>query len=792
MVNDMKENVFKNKKFWLGLVIALIVAMGISFHINLKKKSAALAILEKASNLTMTQTRPKWVKYLPQVVIKYLEPTFPVQADYTLEEAISVLNEPEVKDKKTLSLTETCNLLKDLSNIAVLNVDCSRQPEIDHVEYIDSLLEISSLKEVKIIGDRLKIRDPHSLTKLRKFSIECTDISESIFEIISQNKYLEKLMIRTKAFISGENLQKLSSLTYMKTLDLDGLKCSEEDLSFVKNMSQLETINLTSYKEQIINSWGEGGLKLPGGFHVEKALRFFENNKNISKIGAIIKLTPENLNLLIKSNLYPTAYYRFPKKIDDDYLINLGAFLGKFKADQKSVVKGLMKILSLNGQKEVTDLSIPFLKKFKPAYLDLRGTSINKVRDLPLDSCSSFWLPENSNITEAIPNITNKDYDIIDIRGSKINDFDLAQILKQARPKTFYMDGSGLTGKSIDNVMDYFNERPKGISKVSFGNWQVPDKRRLEFLDRVHQWGMSVVYSSHLTPDLILQNWHLHKTKIIDHDRQGNLKDLHEIFPNVKTLVLRGLPLSETEWSSLKQLKNFDSLYLDSSHDGVALNKSKILEKVENFDIKNSMSSPVKLLNNIAKCRVFLKQGEHLKDMIDLSEGAPENLVIDGNGLIDFAIFKGAKNLKFLTIGPDIEVKGNVEDLGSLQSLKCLSTFSLETLQSIPNLKSIKMLLLNCEKLDSETFSKWTGLDELQVLDLSAASLEEKDLVNLKNFKALRVLNLPSHEKITAGAIKYLEGNSSLQKLNIIGTSIIPKDLDGKYSMPGHWDFEMF
>ena len=792
MVSEMKENVLKNKKFWLGLVLALFAALGISFHINLKKKSAALAILEKASNLTMTQTKPRWVKYLPNVVVKYLEPTFPIQADYTLEDTLSILEEPVKKDKRALSLTETCNLLKELSNIAILNVDCSRQPEIDHVEYIDSLLEIRSLKEVKIIGDRLKIAHPHSLTKLRKFSIECTDISESIFEIISHNKNLEKLMIRTKAFITGENLSKLSSLSYMKTLDLDGLKCSEEDLAFVKGMTRLETINLTSYKEQIINSWGEGGLKLPGGFHVEKALRFFGKHKNISKIGAIIKLTPENLKLLIQNDLYPTAYYRFPEKINDDYLINLGDFLSKFKAAQEPVVKGLMKILDLNGQKEVTDLSIPFLKKFKPAHLDLRGTSITKVRDLPLDSSSSFWLPKNSNVSEAIPNITNKDYDIIDIRGSKINDFDLAQIFKQARPKIFYMDGQGLTEKSIDNVMDYFNERPKGISKISFGNWQVPDSRRLEFLDRVHQWGMSVVYSSHLTPDLILQNWHIHKTKIIDHDREGNLKDMHKIFPKVKTLVLRGLPLSEKEWSSLHQLTDFDSLYLESPHDGEALNKSKILQKVENFDIKNSMHSPVKLTDNIAKCRVFLKTGENLKDMIDLSEGAPENLVVDGKGKIDFSVFKGAKNLKFLTIGPDIEVSGEIEELEALESLKCLSSFSKETLDSIPNLKKIKMLLLNCEKLDSETFSSWNGLDDLQVLDLSAANLQEKDLENLKNFKSLRVLNLPSHEEITAGTIKFLEHNKKLQKLNIIGTSIVPKDLDDKYSMPGHWDFEMF
>ena len=788
----MKENVFVSKKFWFGLLVSLIAILAVSFHLNLKKKASALVILEKASNLSLTQTTPSWVKYLPKAVVKYLEPTFPIQADYTLEDTISILDVPEDKDKKSLSLNESCLLLNDLGNVTVLNVDCSRQPEIDHVEYIDSLLEITSLKEVSLIGDRLKIKKMHSLPKLRKFNVECTDISESIFEILSDSSHLEKIMIRTKAFISGENLQKLASLESIKQLDLDGLKCSEEDLSFLSKMTQLEILNLTSYKEQIINSWGEGGLKLPGGFEMEKSLRFLKNHKKISKIGAIIKLTPENLAILNQNQIYPIAYYRFPEKLNDEYLSSLGDFLGKFNASQKTVVSGLMKILNLKNQKDITDNSIPFLKRFKPAILDLRGTSVTKVRELPLDSCTSFWLPENSNIAEAVPNITGKEYDLIDIRGSKITDFELAQIFKQARPKVFYMDGENLSEKSIANVMDYFNERPKGISKISFGNWQIPAARRLEFLDRVHQWGMSVVYSSHLIADLILQNWHIHKTKIIDHDREGHLKDIEKIFPSVKTLVLRGLPLSETEWSSLNKLKDFDSLYLESPNDGQAMNNSKILSKIENFDIKNSMLSPIKLMSNIERCRVFLKQNEDLASIIDLSEGAPESLVVDGKGTLNLAMFNGAKNLKVLTIGPDIKISGEMPSETALQSLKCLSSLPVDSLASVSNLANIKMLLLNCEQLDSETFSKWEGMSQLQVLDLSAANLKEEDLVHVKNFTSLRVLNLPSHEKITAGAISLLKDNKELSKLNIIGTSIVPTDLDGKYSMPGHWDFELF
>ena len=787
----MKENIFKNKKVWLSIAILSVILLGVSFHLNIKKKSSALAVLKKASNLTLTQYAPRWIRYVPKIAVSYLEPTFSVQADYTLEDAISILDLPEEKDKQSLSLNETCRLLKNLGNVEVLNVDCSRQPEIDHVEYIDSLLEIESLREISIIGDRLKLKNEHTLSNLRKFSLECTDVSDSIFKVISSSKYMQHLVVRTKAFITGNNLQHLKNFTYLKTLDLDGLKCKEEELAVIENMLRLETLNLTSYKQQIVSSWGEGGLKLPGGFRIDKSLRYLKNSPKISRIGAIVNLNEENLQFLNKNKLHPTAYYRFPQVIDDNYLKSLGTFLNRFNAAQDSVVKGMMRNLNLKDQKNVTDKSIPFLKKFKPPILDLRGTSITKMRDLPLDTCMSFWLPENSNISDAIPNITNKEYDTIDLRGSKITDYDLAKIFKQVRPKTFYMDGKNLTEKSIDNAMDYFNERPKGISKISFGNWDIPQKRRLEFLDRVHQWGMAVVYSSHLTPDLILLNWHLHKSKTVIHDRVGNLKELDKIFPKLKTLVLRGLPLSEEEWRSLHKLTDFDSLYIESPHDGEAMNKSQVLRKVENFDIKGSMKSPVMLTDNIDKCRVILQNGEKLENLISLTSGSPKNLVIDGKGSLDFKIFIGAKNLKTLTIGPEVNVSGIIEGLDNIESLKCLSSVSKETLSSAAKLEKIKLLLLNCEQLDAKTFTQWSNITSLEVLDLSASNLQEKDLDPLKSFKALRVLNLPSHEGISAGVLDILKENKDLYKLNIFGTSIVPEDLKDKYSMPGHWDFEL-
>ena len=791
MVNEMKENALYNKKIWLCAALLTVIAIAVSFHLNVKKKSAALAALRTASNLTLTQTPPKWIRYIPKFAVSYLEPTFSVQADFTLEDAVSILDIPEDKNKKAISLNESCRLLNDLGNVEVLNVDCSRQPEIDHVEYIDSLLEIDSLREISIIGDRLKLKKVHTLPKLRKFSLECTDVSSAVFQSISNSSKLERLIVRTKAFINEDCLTHFKNFKALKTLDLDGLKCSEEALSFIENMKSLETLNLSSFKQQIVSSWGEGGLKLPGSFKLNKSLSYLKNNAQIAKIGAIVVLDRENLSFLNKHKLHPTAYYQFPKVIDDAYLLSLGEFLSRFNAAQDSVVSGIIKNLELYGQKNVSDKSIPFLKKFKPPYLDLRGTSITKMRDLPLDTAMSFRLPENSNISEAIPNITNKEYDTIDLRGSKITDFDLAKILKQVRPKIFYMDGENLTEKSIDNAMDYFNERPKGISKISFGNWDIPQKRRLEFLDRVHQWGMAVVYSSHLTPDLILLNWHLHKSKTVIHDRRGNLNSLDKIFPNLKTLVLRGLPLSEDEWSSLHRLKNFDSLYIESPHDGQAMNKSKILTKIENFDIKGSMLSAVKLTDNIEKCRVILQNGEKLENVIDLSSGSPDSLVIDGDGSLNFNIFKDAKNLKSLSIGPEIQIHGEISGLEQLESLKCLSRVSKETLNSASSLKKIKLLLLNCELLDSETFSKWTGLSSLEVLDLAASDLKLKDLRPLQAFKKLKVLNLPAHEGITADVLALLQENKVLYKLNIFGTSIVPKDLDNRYSMPGHWDFEL-
>ena len=106
--------------------------------------------------------------------------------------------------------------MKELGIVHILNVDCSRQPEIDHVEYIASLLAIETLEELKIIGDRLKVQSDHSLNGIRKLSIECTDISSKIFDALSKSKQLEYLLVSTKAFITGRDLSKLKNLKKLK------------------------------------------------------------------------------------------------------------------------------------------------------------------------------------------------------------------------------------------------------------------------------------------------------------------------------------------------------------------------------------------------------------------------------------------------------------------------------------------------------------------------------------------------------------------------------------------------
>ena len=114
-----------------------------------------------------------------------------------------------------------------------------------------------------------------------------------------------------------------------------------------------------------------------------------------------------------------------------------------------------------------------------------------------------------------------------------------------------------------------------------------------------------------------------------------------------------------------------------------------------------------------------------------------------------------------------------------------------DSLRSMGNAKNVKILLLNCETLTSESFTSWTEFKNLQVLDLSASNLQEADLKHLQNFPSLRVLNLPAHQKITADVIPVLQKNPQLFKLNIIGTSILPKDLGDKYTRPGHWDYDL-
>jgi hypothetical protein len=352
-----------------------------------------------------------------------------------------------------------------------------------------------------------------------------------------------------------------------------------------------------------------------------------------------------------------------------------------------------------------------------------------------------------------------------------------------------YLSGD-YTANAVDLVMEAFAKHPKKIMKVSFGDWNIPETHRKKFLKRVNQWGMSVVYTSHLAEGFKMPDWHTQRSRKVIHDKKGNLKYIARSFPMLKSINLKGHIATLQEWQSLNTLTRFDSLYLESAQSGDALNKSGVLNKLENLIIKQTPSSPLKIPTNITSLRVHL-DNTSLVDYIDCSVGGPENLKITGKGIFNPADLKGATNLKSLIIDQGIQVQGHFPELVNLRKLQIADHTDNNALKSLANLAHLEIISVNCLALDSETFKKWANLKNLRVLNLTSANLDDEDMKVLTSLAKLKALELPASERITTKTLEVLYKIPKLERVKFIGTSIYSEDLKKEYSPLGSWDYEM-
>jgi hypothetical protein len=791
----MFNKILKRKSFWLVLVISAISLCFVLLHFHLQKRAVALEVLKESSNVSVKSIPPAWVAKVPASWAEYMKPSFPLEVSFSTsdEDDFSLLMD-DIKQNK-LEFSQFINLLKQINNIKSLSVTVQESVRLD------ALLELDSLESITIIANRLRFNKVHSIPNLNSIEIRCTDISENFYKTIGNSRGLKVLKISTSDFITAENLKELGSLSNLKIFQLNGIKCQEEDLSFMKNINSLESLalmknekllDLTNYSDVTHDGFlAVSGLALSGVFAMNSSLRFLNNLGSIKEMEQVIILSPENLRLLSSYDKVPTAYYRFSTQIDDEYLRLLEIFANKLSAEQSHVLRGLLNQLNLENQSGVTDKSVAFLKKYRVPHLNLHGTGITRLKELALDYCNTIRFPASGDLNGALELLTAKEYEVLDFSKIKLTEEQLEQILTQTHPKLIYLSGNHFTEKTIDTVMNAFEKQPKAIMKVCFSDMEIPASHKKKFLNRVHQWGMSVVYSSHIDKEFSLEDWHLQTKRTIVHDKVGNLKDLPEVFPRLKTITLKGKSATEEEWSSLKKLPLFDSLYLESSQSGTALNKSGIIKKLENFDIKNGLSSPVEFVNSVKKTKIRLNNNS-LKDIASFSNGSPGHLVIEGTGILNLDIFQGAQNIKELYIGIDIIVKGGFPKLTGLKLLKINSPLSSKSLKSINQLKNLSILSVEGTNMNKEILTDWaTNLNTLKSLDLSTASLGNKELIPLAEFKSLQVLDLPSTEKVTPEILKTLLKSSTLLKLNFLGTAIYSEHVKKEYGQPGTWDYEL-
>ncbi|MCM8533311.1 MAG: hypothetical protein NE330_19235 [Lentisphaeraceae bacterium] len=757
---------------------------------GIQKRSNALEHLSKASNVNVSHLPPKWYTKLPNQLQRFLKSSFPVDIDFSFEESVDlILGDKE--EKESIDAQKLILIIKDLENINKLSLNLTNNTETESLTPLDFIFKSNlSPKVLHIHGERLILNDEYrNFTDTQELNISGSDIAPSIFKSIRHMNSIKKLTLRTSTFFGPLHLNFLEGLNNLEHLSLEDVFATPEQLSFLIAMKKLEFLNLGTPTKTLLREGNAEGQMLSKYYDLSNALSLITNKKFFKAADINIKLTEENIKAILTMNNIPIAYYDLPKEISDSFIILFQQFLEKIPKENNFLRMGLIDKLNLLNNSEVTDKSLSFLKKYPPSTIDFRGTTLKNVLSLPFDKFNRIHFSKEVFNSSLISKLNNQEYEVLDFSNTDFNDSDLKLLLSQTLPRVIFLDNTNITDASLDLFMDFYEDHPKERIKVSFGDREIPEKKRLAFLKRVHQWGMLQIFSSHLDKSISFPTWAVHTSKNVVHDRTGHLQNLDEFFPQLSTLTFTGKKITTKEWNELTKIRLLYNIVLNSTQSGKALNESRLLKKIHSLEINVPPDMPIQLNPQLESCRIHLPQNKNVDEIISFKNGSCEKLIIDGHGNFDLNSLKQATGLKSLIIGPFIKLTGTFPDLESLQFLKSMGELSSDTLQSISNLTGLTKLICNCQNLNKGILSSWRSIIALNALDLSNATLNSQDLVSLENFGSLEILKLPINENINEDILPYLENVPSLYKLSVLGTRIPDQAISEKYEAPLIWDF---
>lgn len=779
-----------SKKRITALICAIILTTtitGLYIYQKMALRTQLIGELEATGNVTISNTSPKWISKVPYSIRAYLEKSFPFNINFNSSEDVDLFgNETE---KNNISLDDLLKIIKRLESVDELVLNMQDISD-EKLQYIDSLTEIPNVKSLRIFGNRLALKDDAKVSlNLKECYISAESISPSVLKCLTKSHDLKSLFLKALTPFTEKHLKHVQHLTNLESLLIESLKAKPESLQFLNKFENLSFLSLGPRVNSLQQSGNAERQSLAKFFDLSNQTNLINALPKLKKLEANILLTKENLKKLDKASNIPVAYYDLPSEIDDEYLRLFTAFLKKVPLENNYLKLGLIDKINTLNQSGVTDISLAFFKTNMPGTLDFRGCGIKTVIDMPLDKPSKIFFTPDTYSKEVIPLLKRKEYSILDFSDTNFDDQDLERLLNQTMPRVLLLENTKVTDKAIDMLMEIFDEHPKERIKVSFGERPIPESRRKLFLQRVHQWGMLQVFSSHLDKEISFPTWAVHTSKNIIHDQLNNLNDLDEYFPQLSSINLTGKPLIKEDWQGLIKLRLLHTLIISSKQHNSAIQDSQILEKVNTLEVNERPFEPITLSNSLETCRIILKNSNKLGDYINFRKSCPQKLIIDGSGSFDLSSLAHAENLKELTIGPNITLENTYPEISNLVYLKCMANMNGAVLQSISRLPKLEKLTGDFNELNGDILKSLNSLQKLRALDLSLTSLSANDLKELTKFEQLSVLSLPQNEDIDSSILKLLSQLPGLNKLSILGTSIPSKSIIEKYETPLIWDY---
>jgi hypothetical protein len=780
------QRFIKNRIFLLSLFVSLaFMALTVYLRWEMKQRSQLIKNLSSYNNVIISYSPPTWVTYLPNFLVKPLQESFPINIDINSESSVNLFAD-DSKEASIVSFELLTQKLAMIDKLQSLTITLPIDQNSDSLLYIDALLSLKNLQSLDITADRLSLikKIPPS-ANLKHLSIHANAISASLVQSLTHCQNLESLSLISGTPLREAHLQGIGQLKKINKLILNDLQCAPQTLSSIFKLPQLTYLDLGTPTRSLLQQRQQQNINKY--FDLSQHVEFITNAPKLETLNANILLTEDNLKKLSRLPQIPRAYYDLPKSINDEYLIHFEIFLSKISNKDPYFRQGLIDKVIIGGQKAITQKSKNFLQKFSPKSIDFKGTSFSGIDQISFENVSEIYFSKEVFTSNVINQLTNPEYNILDFSNTQFNDDDLKLLLQKTKVRTLLLHNTKISEDAIDTLMTLYKKHQKDKLKVSFGSWDIPPLKKNKFLERVHQWGMLSVYSSHLDPAINFPTWASHTSKYVIHDRPGFLINLELYFPQVRTLNLRGNKLSLLEWRGLKKLSRLSSLSLNSKQNGAAIGLSGILQNLNFLEINSPPESPIEIGPHLETCQVFLDKGHSLKDVLSFKKGSPKKIHVSGYGKLDLSMFQDVSSLEELSIGPNIKITNIFPKITNLAMLTCRSPLSSSALTSIGNLPALENFNGNCQNLSGENIRSWRHCQQLISLDLSSANLGDNDLDELKNLKALEALKLPATERVTITLLPLLKDLANLKKLGINGTAIPSKAISDQYENLPLW-----